>query len=166
MFVKLTENYATEAQLQFENAAIAKQNREASLFRFRIDAPIRDCDHGVATFNEEQIRRRARERRVSEEYVERVSVPCLTYDDLIAKHGIKSTTLLQIDTEGYDFEVLKMALSSRVLPDIINYEFVHLSLGDRLASCQLLAEHNYSLFHSSFDTLALHNAESEFTDAV
>ena len=90
---------------------------------------------------------------------EEVSVPCLTFQSLKEKHKFKIVSLLQVDTEGFDFEVIKMAVKSGILPTLLNYEFMHLSLPDRLDACQLLSDKGYSFVHGRWDTLAVRQAD-------
>lgn len=160
MFEELKNNYASERQLLFENVAIAEQDGEVSLFRFRPDAPVPDWAHGMATFDGQKIRKMARNWRL-DRHVEEVRVQSVTFERLLNKCRVETITLLQIDTEGFDLEVIKMALRSGVRPALINYEFVNLSPRDRLESCRLLAEHGYSFLHGRADTLAVLSAGPE-----
>mgnify|MGYP001296139908 CR=1 FL=1 len=75
--------------------------------------------------------------------------------DLLAKHGIARPNLLQIDTEGFDFEVIKM-IDWANPPDLIHYETVHLSVSDRKAAWELLRANGYRLFATNvYNTLAV-----------
>jgi FkbM family methyltransferase len=154
MFEKLKKNYRSEEQLVFANVALARQNHDVSLFRFRHDAPVRDYLHGMATFDEQRIRRLARDLKLSS-WIEEVRVRGLTFKQLLEEFAVTDITLLQVDTEGFDFEIIKMALECRKCPDLINYEFTHLSPQDRLESYRLLAAHGYSFIHGDYDTLAV-----------
>jgi FkbM family methyltransferase len=158
MFEKLKINYSSETQLTFENVAIAEKDGEASLFRFRLDAPVPDWIHGMATFNGQKIINLAKNWKL-DQYVEEVRVKSVTFEKLLNVHRVETITLLQIDTEGFDLQVIKMALKSGVLPTLINYEFVNLSLMDRLESCRLLSEYGYSFLHGRIDTLAVRDVK-------
>lgn len=93
--------------------------------------------------------------------MEEVRVRGVTFERLLNDHRVKTISLLQIDTEGFDLEVIRMALESGVLPALINYEFVNLSLADRLESCRLLAERGYRFLHGRVDALAVRGDEQE-----
>ena len=41
-----------------------------------------------------------------EQYVEQVDVPCLTFDELVARHAIRRIDYLNIDVEGADLDLL------------------------------------------------------------
>jgi FkbM family methyltransferase len=153
-FAQLRKNYAGEPQLLFENAAVASENGEKTLYRIRPSAPVADWVHGLARFDKASIIRTARELGV-EQYVEEVRVPALTFGALLQKHRVGQITLLQIDTEGYDYEVLKMAFAANVCPEIIHYEFINLSPSAGLAAHRLLADKGYRFLDEDKDTLAI-----------
>ncbi len=154
LFSILKSNYSSEPQLIFENVAISNEDGQATLYRFSPDTPGPDYIHGMATFDKWKIRRVAWRYRLSR-WVEEARVPSVTFQHLLKKHDVQKISLLQIDTEGFDFEVIKMALNSGVLPELINYEFVNLMLRDRLESYRLLSSKGYSLIHGRSDTLAI-----------
>ena len=79
----------------------------------------------------------------------------MSFDDLFQKHGIQKIDLLQIDTEGFDFEIIKMFDFAKYSPKIINYESVHLEKGDR-AECEFfLRNKGYNLYNTQENTCAI-----------
>ena len=63
--------------------------------------------------------------------------------------------LLQVDTEGMDYQILKWFFDAGVEPDVLNFESLHLSKAERLASRQLLNARGYWWIESDQDTFAL-----------
>lgn len=59
-----------------------------------------------------------------------------------------------MDTEGFDFEVLKMADIENKHPTLINYEHEHLRPEDQQASWDYLKKLNYHTFTHQGDTAA------------
>lgn len=56
-------------------------------------------------------------------FIESVEIKCLTFNDLILKHNVNKINLLQIDAEGYDFEIIRQVLEkTEIKPNIINFE--------------------------------------------
>jgi FkbM family methyltransferase len=49
-------------------------------------------------------------------------VPCSTWERLLEDHAVTSVDLLQIDAEGYDFEILQMLDLDRCKPKVIKFE--------------------------------------------
>ena len=79
----------------------------------------------------------------------------ITFQSLIDKYRLTCIDLLQIDTEGYDYEILKMVFSTKIRPHIINFEFVHLTPSDQNQSLSLLAKNGYKFINAEKDTLAV-----------
>ena len=153
-YQELKYNYQSEEQLIFENVAIAATHNDILLYRFNHDAPVPDYAHGMATTEKETITRLASKWKMDDQ-VEEIRVKSMTYKDLLLKHDVDSVSLLQIDTEGYDFEIIKMVIDGGSLPSVINYEFDRLTPEDRLESYKMLTEKGYHFIHDRWDTLAI-----------
>lgn len=63
--------------------------------------------------------------------------------------------LVQIDVEGFDWEIIKMIDLKKVNPHIIKYEWVNLKKNDLIISCWYLKSKNYKLFIEGNDFIAL-----------
>lgn len=73
---------------------------------------------------------------------------------MLKKHKVTRFDLLQIDAEGFDFEVLKASDLATYRPTLINYEHEHLTAADRVASWDLFRNLGYKLFTHGGDTTA------------
>lgn len=155
MYERLQANYASEPQLEFANAAATREDGPVSLFRYSSDAPVGDSAHGMASFDESKIRRLAKDWGLDDRFVEEVRVRGATLRSLLDEHGVEAVSLLMVDTEGFDLEVIRMALECGLRPTLVKYEFAWLSLEDRKESCRLLAAHGYQFWHGPCDTLAV-----------
>jgi hypothetical protein len=82
-------------------------------------------------------------------------VTCLTFDSLCARHGITSIDLLVIDTEGYDYEVLRQVDLSTYRPVLVVYEHYHLAAADRHISRERMRWAGYDVMVEGFDTWCL-----------
>ncbi len=157
VFSELRANYAEHPQLKFEQAAIASMDGEITLYKVSADFWREhrfpgNVDTQIASLNRAQIRKHVqmfgneRLAQNEESYLVTESVPALTFSSLLAKHNIPSVDILQIDTEGFDYEVLKMIDWKQHRPKILHFEDVHLSDQDRQAAYQLLELNGYMLF--------------------
>jgi len=72
--------------------------------------------------------------------VEELSLPALTIQSLLAKHGVRSIDLVQIDAEGFDDRIVAMFARSGVLPAIFHFETGSLPPERYRACLDLLAE--------------------------
>ena len=165
-FEALTAHYADQPQVILERAAIASESGEATLYKV---CPEFWAEHNFPAESASQISSLNREqigavveifggallRKDEAAYLHSEIVPAYTLALLLAKHGTDRIDLLQIDAEGYDFEVIKM-IDWQAAPAIINYETVNLSVPDRQSCWALLREKGYDLFASdSYNTVAI-----------
>jgi FkbM family methyltransferase len=155
VYKKLVFNYQDQPQLRFENSAIGPSNGELALYMLR-DAHGQTDDLSVfASFNEEEVLK-FKKRTKQPLSIESILVPVLTLASLLEKHSIETLSLLAIDTEGFDYQILKSIDFSKIRPQIIEFEHSHLSVSDESESHRLLISKGYEL-HRFFgdDTLAI-----------
>lgn len=89
-----------------------------------------------------------------ETYVQETHIETITFPDLMIKTGTDRVDFLQIDAEGFDYEILKTVDLRRFRPEIINFESHHLSPQDLSASRRMLEDAGYSWFEYGSDTCA------------
>jgi FkbM family methyltransferase len=99
---------------------------------------------------------------IDEDEIEIVKVPSLTFEDFISEHSVTSIDVLLVDVEGYDAEIVSMALESGLRPKCIYFENVQFvrrlnqSKVDQFYS--LLDKSGYAWSHDRINTLALHSS--------
>lgn len=162
IFQKLIRNYAAEPQLDFEQAAICEAvfidggagdawPKSATLHAFKSeDLP----EHAtmLASFDRQAV---AKNWHGYQGEIEELTVPALTFSELLQKHGgIKRISLLQIDTEGCDFEILKMMAAGTVRPQLIRFESAFLRAHEWPELCTLLTRSGYQFTTTGIDTVA------------
>lgn len=78
-----------------------------------------------------------------------VEVDVISPKTIIETYGIKHLDLLQIDTEGRDFTIIKSFLENNLLPDVIRFEYVNLNYentnGDSVI--EFLKEYGYESYY-------------------
>ena len=159
VFETLRDNYRDSKNLIFENCAIGQNDGELVLYRLKekylylggnvakqITSPYREQIEEFISWDSD-----------TDQVIEKISVPSLSLKSLLAKHGVVRLDVLQVDTEGYDFEIIKTIDFEGVCPQIINYEHVHLSPADQQACWELLVQKGYKLQIGYVDTLAVHS---------
>lgn len=164
---RLSKTYRLEKNVILENCAIASESGTKDLYKLAISNSR--WATGLATFNKEvmldriknndRIKKRALAEGAilpekEEDYITVEKVPCYTIFDLMKKHGWKDLNLLQIDTEGFDFEVIKTIDFNILKPKMISFEHHLLSPEDFEACMTLLQQNNYQIEHFGGDTLA------------
>lgn len=163
LFERLRQNYASQDNVQFANVAVGTASGSADIFRVSPTAShLPDWMHGLASFDKAVLLKHQDWAGVPTdfaEHIEQVSVPVVTIRELLDSHTLAAPVLvLQVDTEGHDYEVLRSAVAADCLPALINYEHKHLSLSDQAAARDLLAANGYSFLRGADDTIAVREA--------
>ena len=92
--------------------------------------------------------------------VEEVEVICP--QTLLTQYGIDQIDLLQIDTEGFDYQIIQMFNIPICKPRVIIYENVHLCEEDKLACRQLLMDNDYCMKDYGSNTVAMQSPVGSF----
>jgi FkbM family methyltransferase len=152
-FERLQRNYAGCPQLEFVNAAIAWHDGETDLYRVRPRPGLPAWAPQAASMNPRSFGRILGTRPMADS-LERERVRAIRLDTLLHRHGVEHLDLLQIDTEGFDYDVIKMIPFERLTPHIIQYEHKHLAASDQRACAFELIERGYRLGRNRVDTIA------------
>ena len=149
VFQKLKSNYSGAQNLQFANVAIARTSGTVSMYRFKnANADWADC---LATFSRETLLNNFH--NVKGE-VEELKIPAVTLPQLLETHGLKKLDLLQIDAEGYDYEIIKAMGETSIRPEIIAFEPGFLSISDQVECFAFLNSLGYAVNNNGPDTVA------------
>ena len=163
-FEKLKNNYGNLPGIIFENVAIAESSGERDFYHLAVDPGdfgYPDWLAQLGSLNPERMGALWDAYEKTPEFAQFFRthqlisrVQCLTLHDLMKKHHISEIDLLQIDAEGYDYEILKtINFSHGRGPRFINYERV-LLLDSEPACRAMLEQAGYKLADYGQDTLA------------
>jgi FkbM family methyltransferase len=160
IFERLRANHGEREGLIFENAAIG--DRDGSMPFFHMP-PASDHEeeglpgwyHGIGSFSRESILRHAEQIPDLESRLVSTEVPTLTFDSLLAKHGVDSIDLLLVDTEGFDWEILRRVDFDRWRPRLVIYEHYHLTAATQAEAVARFHGHGYETLEEHFDTFCL-----------
>lgn len=161
VFARLQRNYAGVDRVRFENAAVADVDgeREFHFLRERTDGDdVWRWYDALGSFRREVLLSHTAQVPDIAERVTSAPMPCLTFDTLCAKHGLDHVDLVQIDTEGYDYEVVKLIDLDRLGVQVVMYENLHLDGATRGACERHLLDHGFELMSDGMDTLAVRTA--------
>ena len=167
IFERLKFNYRNvDRNLVFENIAIANDEGGTSEFYYvnNDDNALPEWVSQLSSFDKNTILKHT---EYHPEIRDRIVVKHIrkeSFENMITRNHVDNIDLIHIDTEGYDFEILKQIDLEKYKPGIIIYEHKHLSEKDYRSSLNLLKEKGYSVFACNGDTLALHsNLASEIS---
>jgi FkbM family methyltransferase len=160
VFARLQQNYRAIDRVSLENAAIADRNARMPFYHLaevsdHARAGLPQWYDGIGSFSRAAVLDHGRLIPDIAQRLVDTEVPCLTFHSLCAKHGIASIDLLVIDTEGYDYEVLRRVDFSTYRPVLVVYEHYHLAAGDRQASRERMRQAGYEVMVEGFDTWCL-----------
>lgn len=156
MMQALRNNYRHQPRVVFEQAALHPSASSMRLWRFPEGVQAADDDlHGMASFNKQSLQAACKLRGLDDVELSFEEVPCLSFDALLAKHSIAAFEFLQIDVEGFDYEVLKMVNFDKYKPELLRFEHQKLSVSDYQAALRLLNGAGYTFFPEYNDTIAV-----------
>jgi len=156
LFSKLKENYKGQRNLIFENLAISETEGTKLFYRIKkTDDPGNPPWYDqIGSFLPEVVLKHEHQIPNFKNRLVTDIVPCLSYQGLLCKHGVKKVDLLHIDTEGYDYQIIKMIDIKDVRPGLILFEYKHLNKTDLVACEALLKSRGYKLLKTQSDILA------------
>ena len=155
MFMKLVTNYQDTPGLFFECSAIANSDGELDIFRVP-EQKIREglVEHwadGCSTLVPESHIRELVPHMISEK------INGITFNSFIQKWNIKPGDIdfIQIDTEGFDYDIAMQILQSNVLPKLFKIEIAHITYTKAVYMKWLLeTHHGYTCFIDNYDLVA------------
>jgi len=148
-FNKCIQGYKHLNNLIFVNAAVYKRREKIILYKAQ---KAGDYSHtGWASINLKRFQNTIYQEQYIKETVQ--GIPLM---DIIRDNNYKRVDLLQIDTEGYDADIIFMFDFEEYHPRLIQYEHIHLSEEKRLAVKNRICQYGYNLFEKKNDTFALH----------
>lgn len=155
-FDDLRKTYRDQSGLKFANYAVGKKSGIASIYGVSERAPwwmwqlVRTKD----SFSKKVLLRRTWYIPGLANYVEEKKVKTAKLGQLLRSYGIGHVNLMVVDTEGYDYEVLKQVEMTKSSPDMILLEHMHLSSTDCQSAWALLVEHGYVVTNDRQNTFA------------
>jgi FkbM family methyltransferase len=166
VFERLQANYGDLDRVVLENVAIA--DRDGLLpFYHLAEAPASEREEmprwydGIGSFSKQVVLDHAGHIPDIESRLVQRDVRTVTLGSLCRAQGVDRIDLLLIDTEGYDYELIKSIDLAEQHPRLIIYEHFHLSPGDRAECRRLLERHGYETMEEGFDTWCLDPAPED-----
>jgi FkbM family methyltransferase len=155
IFVRLRNNYEGYDNVRMENVAITSKEGESTLYRYR-PGPNTPYDASALSSLSREVLERNLHGMPAE--IEAISVRGVPLELLLRKHRIDEIGILQIDAEGYDFEIIKMMEFSNNAPKIINFEDGFSTDSEREQCFAFLCKRGYRLQKNGIDVVAYQQA--------
>nr|WP_242044197.1 FkbM family methyltransferase [Leptolyngbya sp. FACHB-1624] len=155
IFQELEKNFKDFSNIILENSAIAHTNNSQKFYYLKQDSAAPEWYSQLGSFSLPTILKHAQWIPDLEERLMTSDVPCLTFEELCDKHHIHHIDVIHIDTEGYDFEIIKLIDFEKFRSAIVLYEHKHLNVSDQHLCRQHLESFGYQFISTSRDTLAV-----------
>ncbi|HPO90823.1 MAG TPA: FkbM family methyltransferase [Victivallales bacterium] len=153
---KLRENYKEYSNVITENIAIHKEKKEMTMYLVNPEklAKIPKWAGGTASFNLEHHKLS----KIPSEFIIEKKVSCITLNELLKKHDIQQLDILQIDTEGYDYDIIKSINFNVIKPSIIRFEHGYMdnimTKEKIIEILDILNKNGYQIIMESYDATA------------
>ncbi|MCX8086127.1 MAG: FkbM family methyltransferase [Rhodocyclaceae bacterium] len=152
VFEELVRNYRPYPEVVPVRYAIHPSAESVPIFRVAPDrlGKYPDWAAGIASLDPEHYRRS----KIEPEDIIAEMVPAMPLMPLLDRYSAIDANILQIDTEGFDADILAMIDFSRFHPALIKFEHRHLGEEKFSAAINLLQKNGYRLKNAGSDMIA------------
>ena len=98
-----------------------------------------------------------------DDYISVENIECISAATLLTRYGLDKIDWLQTDTEGFDYEIIKMFNIGVTQPKVIVYENLHLSPSEKQDCKNHLKNNGYEYLDFGGNTLAMKKPLNEFS---
>ncbi len=161
VFVLLQATYKDFPNVECVNIAIANESGTHPFYMVKESAKtVKNYAQmtGIATFHKDVLRHTIKNKIPAgvnvDDYIQEVPMKSVSFNELLNERMISKIDLVQLDCEGYDYEIIKMIDFDRFAPDIVNFESNHISEEDRTECQTMLEGRGYTWFRHGIDTCA------------
>ncbi len=161
LFKKLKDNYQ-DPRFNLENSAIGESNGEITFYYISPEAKKHLGDKlpfyydQVGSFSLSHVLKHFDSE--IEPYILETQVSTISLPNLLETHNISRLDLMHIDTEGFDYQILRQFNLKQFSPKIILFEHIHLPIEQKLMSQYYLFFHGYKILDLGRDFLAVKNS--------
>lgn len=158
-FNDLKKNYKFSKNINLYNFAIHNELTSTIIYKVKKNSlnKVDNLAKGIASFEKDWWKTKSNFIK-DPDMIEGIKVECVHTNFITTKLNLKFIDILIIDTEGYDYEIIKKFDFKKILPNIIHFEH---GLIDRLMTNDqfneiknILYNYNYDLIYQNYDLTA------------
>jgi FkbM family methyltransferase len=156
IYDQLLINYEGRENIYFENIAISDTDSKKIFYEIKEcnDSNLPIWYNQLSSFNLSTILSHKNKIPNIDTLIVEKEVQTNKIETIVEKYKLKEIDILHIDTEGYDFEIIKSIDFNKICPSILIYEHKHLSKLNYRKSIQKLNKYyNFIRRTSSGDTI-------------
>lgn len=155
VFRRLEKNYGGLKRLRLVNVAIADRNGQMPFWHLRQAGDGESLPQwydALGSFRREVVLKHRDMLPDLEERIVCSEVPARTFSSLCDDMAVDQVDLIQMDTEGYDFEIIRNIDFARFRPRLVIYEHHHFDDETRQACESHMQTLGYDFFAEGMDT--------------
>ena len=136
----------------FENIGISDERNQIKFYYVKessVKKLGKEWASGIGSFKKKHLLDHHRKRfQITENDIEEINVKILVFDDLVKKYNINEIEYLFVDTEGYDYRIIKSIDFNKIKITKVKFEYKHLDdtfkFETRLSELRkMFSQHNY-----------------------
>lgn len=153
---ELLTNYANYKNIVTVNKAIHNELKETTIYRLdkAKEHLAPEFAKGIASFNQHHHEKT----NIPLDFMKAETVSCTNLNDLIQNYKLQNVDVVVIDTEGYDYHIIKAMDFNQIQPKVIHFEHglksKTMSLDQYKELKNLLQNNNYQIFVDEGDVTA------------
>ncbi|TVR79982.1 MAG: FkbM family methyltransferase [Chitinophagaceae bacterium] len=147
LFKQLIANYKGVEGVYFENIAVSNTNSEKEFYIIKEsdDDSLPIWYNQISSFKLETILTHKDYIPNIEQLITKQITPTITFHSIIEKYKFDELDILTIDTEGYDFEIIKTINFNVITPSVLIFENKHLTKSDYKKCLKIMKKHYLSI---------------------
>lgn len=156
IFNKLSKLHKEKENITCVNVAIT--SNAGSMPFYVVDNKTKifpDYFDQLGSFDKDTLLKQRKNHPEISEFIKTIDVDCMTLESLMQSLRIKSCSLLHIDAEGYDLDILETLDFSLWGHDIVIFEHVHVELSRYRKMLSRLRKEGYVVRDCGTDTIGL-----------
>lgn len=144
MYARLVCNYLDYPDVIPLNVAVHPSSKSVTLYHVNKKSFLKypDWASGSASVNKSHLIKYG----ISEEDISEQTVECKSLMEIAGNYDFLDVDMLQIDVEGFDFEIIKSIDFDRLKPRLIKFEWMNLSARDKKDVTALLILNGYKVY--------------------
>lgn len=160
-FDSLKKNLKDFKNIQFLKQAISSKNEQLKLFQLNDSGlnKMPDWGKGIGSFRKDHL---LQYHQLNESDIEFEHVNGITFKTLLEKYLLSEIDYLQIDTEGFDAEIIKMIDFNLFYPRMIKFEIANLRVNEILDVINILKNYKFIPLKLKGDMIAYSQAVNPF----
>jgi len=154
VFNRLKAIYGKNPNVQCINAAISDMNSEREFYYIESAPELHPGVDQIGSFSKEHVMSHKDFFPGCLKHFKTVNIKCKKLQSVLDESDIGNVDLYLIDTEGYDYHIIKQIDFKKTAPSLIIFEHLHLSKKEKKEAFRLLRSNHYYLKIGKANTIA------------